>query len=270
MGSPAISVFTSVQESPRRSWSRHGSAHMVLNPASSTSGQASSNITVNSVTAALFVLISTTLLPSMLLAEVMIFGRDGSVRTTDGWTFHGRVDEEAPPGDARSFAAAPQSDILEAIRQTATRHEGNEAVRAMGLGPDDWMALFCALIEAESAYRPTARSAKGAYGLGQLMPATARDLGVDRADIAQNLDGSARYLLAQLAAFEDIDLALAAYNAGPHRVEEYGGVPPFPETRDYIARVHRIRARLSNTPLQNMPGTTARDQRRPAVVLGLK
>jgi len=112
----------------------------------------------------------------------------------------------------------------------------------MGLGPDEWMALFCALIEAESAYRP------------------ARDLGVDRADIAQNLDGSARYLLAQLAAFEDIDLALAAYNAGPQ----------FPETRDYIARVHRIRARLSNTPLQNMRGTTARDQRRPAVVLGLK
>jgi len=105
---------------------------------------------------------------------------------------------------------------------------------------------------------------------GQLMPARARDLGVDRVDIAQNLDGSARYLLAQLAAFEDIDLALAAYNAGPQRVEEYGGVPPFPETRDYIARVHRIRARLSNTPLQNMPGTTARDQRRPAVVLGLK
>ena len=45
----------------------------------------------------------------MLLAEVMIFGRDGSVRTTDGWTFHGRADEEAPLGDARSFAAAPQS-----------------------------------------------------------------------------------------------------------------------------------------------------------------
>ena len=68
---------------------------------------------------------------------------------------------------------------------------------------------------------------KGGLRVGQLMPATARDLGVDRADIAQNLDGSAQYLLAQLAAFEDIDLALAAYNAGPHRVEEYGGVPPF-------------------------------------------
>ena len=56
----------------------------------------------------------------MLLAEVMIFGRDGSVRTTDGWTFHGRVDEEAPLGDARSFAATPQSEILEAIKLSDT------------------------------------------------------------------------------------------------------------------------------------------------------
>ena len=86
----------------------------------------------------------------------------------------------------------------------------------------------------------------------------------------ENLHGSARYLLTQMDRFGSPELALAAYNAGPHRVEEYGGVPPFPETRNYIARVHRIRARLSNTPLQNMSGTTARDQRRPAVVLGLK
>ena len=200
----------------------------------------------------------------------MIFGPNGSARTTDGWTFHDQAIDETPLGAARSFAPNPKRDILEAIRQTATRHEGNAAVRDLGLGPDDWMALFGALIEAESAYQPTARSAKGAYGLGQLMPTTARDLGVDRTDIAQNLDGSARYLLAQLAAFEDIDLALAAYNAGPHRFEEYGGVPPFPETRNYIARVHRIRARLTNTSLQNMPGTKGRDQRRPAVVLGRK
>ena len=57
------------------------------------------------------------------------------------------------------------------------------------------------------------------------MPATARSLGVDRRDMAQNLDGAARYLLAQLAAFQNVDLALAAYNAGPHRVVEYQGVP---------------------------------------------
>jgi len=101
------------------------------------------------------------------------------------------------------------------------------------------------MIEAESSYNPTAVSPKGAYGLGQLMPATARALGVDPRNVSQNLDGAARYLLAQLAEFQSVDLALAAYNAGPHRVVEYSGVPPFAETKAYIARIRRIRTRLS-------------------------
>ncbi len=101
------------------------------------------------------------------------------------------------------------------------------------------------MIEAESSYNTTAISPKGAYGLGQLMPATARELGVDPRDVSQNLDGAARYLLAQLAEFRSVDLALAAYNAGPHRVEQYSGVPPFSETRTYITRIHDIRERLS-------------------------
>lgn len=101
------------------------------------------------------------------------------------------------------------------------------------------------MIEAESSYDPTAVSPKGAYGLGQLMPATARALGVDPRNVSQNLDGAARYLLAQLAEFQSVDLALAAYNAGPHRVVEYSGVPPFSETRAYIARIHSIRTRLT-------------------------
>ncbi len=101
------------------------------------------------------------------------------------------------------------------------------------------------MIEAESAYRPAARSPKGAYGLGQLMPETARLLGVDPTDIHQNLDGAARYLLAQIDRFGRVDLALAAYNAGPHRVVEYSGIPPFAETRGYIARIGTIYARLA-------------------------
>jgi soluble lytic murein transglycosylase-like protein len=105
------------------------------------------------------------------------------------------------------------------------------------------------MIEAESSYNPTAISPKGAYGLGQLMPATARELGVNPRDVSQNLDGAARYLLAQLAEFHSVDLALAAYNAGPHRVVQYAGVPPFAETRGYIARIHDIRERLSGGPL---------------------
>ena len=127
------------------------------------------------------------------------------------------------------------------------------------------------MIETESAYNPAAQSPVGAYGLGQLMPATARDLGVDRTDVSQNLDGAARYLLAQLASFRDIDLALAAYNAGPHRVVEYQGVPPFAETRAYIARVNHIRARLSKSPNPNAQIRVAQDapSDRPALVLTL-
>tara|TARA_R110001599_G_scaffold207030_1_gene404278 strand:- start:2179 stop:2736 length:558 start_codon:yes stop_codon:yes gene_type:complete len=142
-----------------------------------------------------------------------------------------------------------RDDILALIRTTADRHQGNRALHQVGLGTGDWQVLFRALVEAESSYIPNAVSPKGAYGLGQLMPDTARGLGVDPREPSQNLDGAARYLLAQLGTFKDIDLALAAYNAGPHRVVEYSGVPPFTETRDYIARIHRIRSRLAGTPV---------------------
>ncbi|MGB3797525.1 MAG: lytic transglycosylase domain-containing protein [Alteraurantiacibacter sp.] len=98
--------------------------------------------------------------------------------------------------------------------------------------------LFIELVRAESAFNPRALSPKGAQGLGQLMPATARTLGVsDPWNPVQNLDGAARYLCAQLERFGDARLALAAYNAGPHRVVQYGGVPPFRETRAYVAKI---------------------------------
>nr|WP_245737679.1 lytic transglycosylase domain-containing protein [Jannaschia helgolandensis] len=148
-----------------------------------------------------------------------------------------------------SEAGPPSSRILDLIRTTAARHQSNRALRQVDLGADAWQLLFRAVVEAESSYNPSAVSPKGAYGLGQLMPDTARALGVDTRNPAQNLDGAARYLLAQLATFKDIDLALAAYNAGPHRVVEYSGIPPFTETRNYIARIHRIRSRLVGAPV---------------------
>lgn len=95
-----------------------------------------------------------------------------------------------------------------------------------------------ALVDQESRFNPHAVSPKGAIGLGQLMPGTAVQLGVDDArDPMQNLRGAARYFVDQLAAFGRVDLALAAYNAGPHRVADHGGIPPFRETRDYVARI---------------------------------
>lgn len=102
-----------------------------------------------------------------------------------------------------------------------------------GVDPD----LFIRLVEVESSFRPDVTSTAGAYGLTQLMPGTAAELGVDPTDPIQNLRGGARYLRQQLDRFGDPALALAAYNAGPGRVTQYGGIPPFQETQNYVARI---------------------------------
>ncbi len=114
------------------------------------------------------------------------------------------------------------------------------ALKAAGLSGTQWLALFRANIAVESAFNPDARSSVGAIGLGQLMPATADLLGVDPHDPEDNLHGSARYLLAQLEDFGAADLALAAYNAGPEAVREYGGIPPYAETEGHVAKVLRL------------------------------
>jgi hypothetical protein len=203
------------------------------------------------------------------MADLIVIKADGTVRTS-GWNFHGRETTEPAVARVDGPVLEGRHSILTAIHATSERHADNRSLRTVGLTTTEWHVLFQALIEAESSYNPTAVSPKGAYGLGQLMPATARSLGVDRSDPNQNLEGAARYLLAQLSEFRDIDLALAAYNAGPHRVREYGGIPPFKETRNYIARMHRIRARLSGH-LAEQPVTriSTHGTARAPVVIGL-
>jgi hypothetical protein len=115
-------------------------------------------------------------------------------------------------------------DIRAAARQIATEE---------GVDPD----LFLKLVNQESRFRPDALSPKGAMGPAQLMPGTARELGVDPSDPLQNLRGGARYLKQQLNTFGDPALALAAYNAGPGAVRKYGGIPPFRETQNYVATI---------------------------------
>lgn len=95
-------------------------------------------------------------------------------------------------------------------------------------------SLFLRLVQQESGFNPTARSHKGAIGLAQLMPGTARALGVDPHNPAQNLEGGARYLKQMYQKFGSWRLALAAYNAGPGAVQKHNGVPPYKETKNYV------------------------------------
>jgi hypothetical protein len=113
------------------------------------------------------------------------------------------------------------------------RQAARDAARRYGV-PED---LFLRVVQQESAFNPEAVSSAGAIGLTQLMPGTAADLGVDPRDPLQNLEGGARYLAQQLDTFGDPALALAAYNAGPGRVRQYGGIPPFEETQNYVSRI---------------------------------
>jgi soluble lytic murein transglycosylase-like protein len=131
----------------------------------------------------------------------------------------GPGDEAIPP-----YRGAYRGPHLQAAIAAARRHRV----------PED---LFVRLVQAESGWDPAAVSTKGARGLAQLMPATARMLRVDIDDPAANLDGGARYLRAMYDRFGSWRLALAAYNAGPEAVVRHGGVPPFAETRAYIGRI---------------------------------
>ena len=128
---------------------------------------------------------------------------------------------QVPSGDAPAYRGKYNGPYLAMARAAARRH---------GV-PED---LFLRLVQQESGWRATAKSHKGAYGLAQLMPATARALGVDRTDPYENLEGGARYLRKQYDRFRSWRLALAAYNAGPRAVEKHNGVPPYKETRNYV------------------------------------
>lgn len=137
-----------------------------------------------------------------------------------------RVSAGRPQPTPRAPRTAGATGEFDAVISAAAQRHGVDA------------DLVHAVIRAESNYRSGCRSTAGAMGLMQLMPGTARSLGVsDPWDPAQNVDGGVRYLRQQLDRFGEVDLALAAYNAGPGAVKRYDGVPPYRETQAYVKRV---------------------------------
>ncbi|MGA2740671.1 MAG: lytic transglycosylase domain-containing protein [Bryobacteraceae bacterium] len=141
----------------------------------------------------------------------------------------------------RTAASAPSAPLIETVNRIAQQNQ---------ISP----RLVHSVIQVESNYDPNAVSPKGAQGLMQLIPSTARRFGVsDAFDPADNVQGGARYLKYLLALYKgDEALALAAYNAGEGAVARYGGVPPFAETQDYVAKV---RQRLAGTLVPPTPAT---------------
>ena len=143
-----------------------------------------------------------------------------------------------------TYAPSSEPDRLPAARTPRAEIEHIVNVSAADYGVDP--ALVEAIIERESAFDSNATSGAGARGLMQLMPETAAGLGVtDSYDAAQNVAGGTRYLRTLLDRFGNVELAIAAYNAGPDAVRRYGGVPPYEETRNYVRNVMASYARRS-------------------------
>jgi|HubBroStandDraft_6_1064221.scaffolds.fasta_scaffold00181_28 soluble lytic murein transglycosylase-like protein len=184
---------------------------------------------------------------------------------------------EAAPVEAVEPDPASHSELPAPAENLGQPLDLSEVVKAASgtydLNPD----LVNSVIRAESGFNVRAVSPKGAQGLMQLMPQTASELGVrDAFDPRANVDAGARYLHELLVRYNfDLVKALAAYNAGPQRVEQYGGVPPYYETRAYVARIVRdfnkkiLAAKAATHPVPqkssgsqstvtNVPGTNSR------------
>ncbi len=155
-------------------------------------------------------------------------------------------EKSADPDDAQNVLAKAEEPASETSRQPhATRRQAShtseieESITRAAAKYDLPEHLIRAIIQAESSFRVHAVSPAGAQGLMQLMPQTARELGVtDPFDVAQNIDGGARYFRRMLDMFDnDLKQALAAYNAGPGTVRRFNGDVPYRETQNYIARV---------------------------------
>jgi len=148
-------------------------------------------------------------------------------------------------GAVETWGPAIPSRAVTTINQALIPIQYADAVEFAASSANISPTLLAALIWQESRWNPRAVSRKGAMGLTQLMPGTARQLGVNPADPLANLVGGARYLRLLLDQFDgNVEKALAAYNAGPGRVRSAGGIPQIAETQNYVASIVR---RVANT-----------------------
>ena len=164
--------------------------------------------------------------PATALAEARFEDRGGVLYVTN---------VETPPS---SIVRNPATRTIAARSGEAFRHLIRQAAERYALAPE----LVESVIRVESNFEPRAVSPKGARGLMQLMPATAKLLGVqDMFDVGQNIEGGVRHLRGLLDRYSgNVALALAAYNAGAAAVARHGGIPPFAETQAYVARILQL------------------------------
>lgn len=184
---------------------------------------------------ALTVLLITVVAPTVAFAQIYAW-RDAA----GNWVLSDRPKDPS----ARTYSVTQRSAVAAAPFRTTKAGSGRAAqydalieenAAAHGVNPH----LVRAVIQQESAFNPLARSHKGAMGLMQLMPATASELGVtDPYNASENIRGGVAYLKGLLVKFaQNVELALAAYNAGPTAVTKYGTVPPYRETQNYVTRI---------------------------------
>jgi len=164
-------------------------------------------------------------------ATVRLYQKDGGFSQMDASLVTAFEQEVELPA---AVAPVPVAPVVAPVLQPRELVEA--AARKNGLPPN----FVHSVLRAESGYKPDAVSPKGAIGLMQLMPATAKAYGADPHDPGQNVEAGAAYLRELLIKYDgDARRALAAYNAGPGAVDKYNGVPPYAETQTYIERVLR-------------------------------
>lgn len=171
------------------------------------------------------VAILVTIAPLPAYAQVIEIDAAGEATTYDGPTMFTASDAISLRPEAMTAATASSHENPAALI--------DQAARIYRLDP----SLLKAVAWQESRGRMAAVSNKGARGVMQLMPATALELGVDPLSLSGNIHGGANYLRQQIDRFGSVPLALAAYNAGPGAVQRFGGIPPYRETRDYVAKI---------------------------------